>query len=421
VGQPVPVVEPPSQSQVQVEPAGHEQAQPGPASLPTPHGSPSGWQTPLQSASPAGQPVPWPPSQTQAQFGSLSGQAQVQPTPASGFAPQTAAQAEVSGMQLPTPPQPQNDSPAGQQTAAGAVPLGSAGQLTTQLVPFATQLPLPLPQPQKYSPEGQQPGGGLPASATAQTCGQAWVSAMQEPWPLQPQKYSLAGQHTETGVGVGPASTIEGAPVPASQSQVQVGSLAGQEQPQGVPPLLPPEGWAGQFTTQVVVSGTQLPVPLPQPQRYWPAGQQPPLPPPLQVHWPFAPQTGCWSKAQGGKGPVQPEPQVHWPFDWQTGCWSEGQGGRAPVQLERQIAGHAVPEGMQMPLPLQPQKDSPAGQAVAEPEAQPKRVKLAAVKDTVPALASMVRSALPIVTEGTLLESLSTPTTLSVSVAVPLV
>ena len=373
---------PPSHSQAQSgSPAGQAQTQPPgpPASTPTPQGSPLGWQTPLQRNSPAGQPPAGPPSHSHAQFGSPAGQAQLQPPPQGsplgwqaplqrvspagqppagppsqsqlqvgsfagheqaqgGFPGQAMGQAVPFGMQLPLPLQPQKDSLGGQQAAAGGWPAGSIGQLTTQLAPLATQLPDPLAQPQKYWPEGQQPGGGLPASGATQTCEQAWVSGRQEPWPLQPQKYSLAGQQTETGAG--PASTVG---LPASQSQVQVGSLAGQAQAQAPP--LPLEGWAGQLTTQATLSGTQVPVPLPQPQRYWPAGQQPP---PLQVHCPLGWQTGCRPKAQGGSGPVQPVPA------------SAGQ-----------MAGQATPEAMQMPLPLQPQKVSFKGQGWLEPEAAP--------------------------------------------------
>jgi hypothetical protein len=364
-----------AQSQVQVGSlAGQEQPQ-------TAQGWPLGTQAPLQRYSPEGQPVPPPPSQAQAQSGWLSGQAQEQPMPPSGLAGQAIGQAELSGMQLPTLPQPQKYSLAGQQTAAGAVPAGSFGQLTTQLWESGTQLPLPFPQPQKYWPAGQQlGGGGVPASAM-QTWGQAWVSEMQEPWPLQPQKYSLAGQQTDTGAG--PAST--GGIVPASQSQVQVGELAGQAHPQ---PPAPPEGWAGQFTTQAVVSGRQLPVPLPQPQRYWPAGQQPP-PPPLEP-------------------PLLDAPPLDPPL-------------LPPIPPSAmQIAGQPMPGRRQTPLPLQPQKVSFGGQA-GGPALAPKRVKPAAVKERVFALASMVRSALPMANEGVLLVSLSTPTTVNVLVVVPAV
>jgi hypothetical protein len=328
-----PPVDPPSQPQAQLGSLSG-QAQPH-----TAQGWPFGTQAPLQRYSPDEQPPPAPPSQAQAQFESLAGQAHEQPMPPSGLTGQAIGQAVLSGMHSPTLPQPQKYSLAGQQVAAGAVPDGSFGQLTMQLVPSATQLPLPLPQPQKYSPEGQQlVGGGTPASAT-QIWGQAWLSAMHEPWPLQPQKYSLAGQQTETGAG--PASIVVG--LPASQSQVQVGSLAAQAQAQ--PPPLPLDGWAGQLTTQATLSGTQVPVPLPQPQRYWPAGQQPP---PVHVHCPFGWQTGCRPNAQGGSGPVQPVPA------------SAGQ-----------IAGQATPDAMQMPLPLQPQKVSFKGQGWLEPEAAP--------------------------------------------------
>jgi hypothetical protein len=197
-----------------------------------------------------------------------------------------------------------------------------------------------------------------------QTWGQAWVSEMQEPWPLQPQKYSLAGQQTDTGAG--PAST--GGIVPASQSQVQVGELAGQAHPQ---PPAPPEGWAGQFTTQAVVSGQQPPPPPLEP----PLLDAPPLDPPLLP-------------------PIPPSAM--------------------------QIAGQPMPGRRQTPLPLQPQKVSFGGQA-GGPALAPKRVKPAAVKERVFALASMVRSALPMANEGVLLVSLSTPTTVNVLVVVPAV
>jgi hypothetical protein len=86
--------------------------------------------------------------------------------------------------------------------------------------------------------------------------------------------------------------------------------------------------------------------------------------------------------------------------------------------VQTQIAGQAMPAARQVPPPLQPQRVSPEAQETGPVEAE-KRVKPAAVKETVFAVASIVRSALPMVTEGVVWVSSSTPTTVRVSVAVP--
>lgn len=214
-----------------------------------------------------------------------------------------------------------------QQLQVGSVagqlqPASGAGQSVGQTEPAAAHVPLqqsvsPLGQPPPVPPVDEPvlpPVLPLPASAQVQV-------VLLEP----------AG-HEQTGGGVVPASP---------HAQAQFGSLAGQAQPQGVGE---PASCAGRHT---VLAERQ-----PQAVATWSTGQTVPASLQLQSQGPVAGQ----EHTQLGGGASQ----VHWPLGWQTGCWPDAQGGSGPVQpvpaSATQMSGQAVPSGMQLPEPLQPQK-----------------------------------------------------------------